>query len=180
MKGMIFNLLEDFVLKEYGDEKYEVLMDNTPLITKEPFVGPGNYPDEDFFWLVNEAIKISGLESAAFLKRFGEFSFLVLADKFPEFVKKYDNAQDFIKSIDIAHQTEIKTIYEYIEVPRFSVEEISSAHFILTYKSRRKLCLFLEGLLDGIAFYYGQSIKHEQIKCMKSGADSCEFDLVFG
>ncbi|MFQ5586426.1 MAG: heme NO-binding domain-containing protein, partial [Thermodesulfobacteriota bacterium] len=58
-------------------------------------------------------------------------------------------------------------------------EEPSADRLIITYKSRRKLCLFMEGLIDGVADYYSSPITYEQRICMLDGGEVCEFDLAY-
>ena len=41
MKGVIFNLFEEFVCESFGDEVWEEILDSAELKTQEPFVGPG-------------------------------------------------------------------------------------------------------------------------------------------
>ena len=40
MKGVVFNIFEDFVCENFGDEVYEALLDACPLHSKGVFVGP--------------------------------------------------------------------------------------------------------------------------------------------
>ena len=40
MKGIIFTTFEAFVTDTFGAEVYEDILDETDLITTEPFVGP--------------------------------------------------------------------------------------------------------------------------------------------
>ena len=43
----------------------------------------------------------------------------------------------------------------------------------LSYISHRKLCSFAEGLLEGAASHYEETVQIEQRECSKKGADRC-------
>ena len=47
------------------------------------------------------------------------------------------------------------------------------------YYSSRKLCVFLRGLLDGVAHHFKEKIDYEETECMHQGSDHCQFHLTF-
>ena len=55
MKGIIFNLLEEVVRKEYGDEAWEDLLEAAQV--DGAYTSLGNYPDESMMKLVAAAAK---------------------------------------------------------------------------------------------------------------------------
>ena len=59
MKGVVFNMLEEFVVENAGEEVFEEILYTCEFITVEPFVGPGTYPDEDLNELVSKTIPYS-------------------------------------------------------------------------------------------------------------------------
>ena len=61
MKGIIFNLLEGFLTERLGEEKSDELIESCSLKTREPFVGPGSYPDEDLLAIVDRAVEVTGM-----------------------------------------------------------------------------------------------------------------------
>jgi hypothetical protein len=63
--------------------------------------------------------------------------------------------------------------------PSFTYEEAGADELVIHYRSARKLCAFMEGLLDGVALYFQEEIQHEQRRCMHTGSDHCEFALKF-
>jgi len=73
MKGIIFNLLEDFLKERLGEERFEDLIEGCSLKTREPFVGPGSYPDEDLLAIVDRAVEATGRPKPETLRAFGRF-----------------------------------------------------------------------------------------------------------
>ena len=179
MKGIIFNLLEEFITEKFGEEKYEEIIEQCPLKTKAPFVAPGSYPDSDLFAIVTKITEKLGIALPEALKLFGEFCFPKLANKYPVFVTPYKHPKEFLKTVDSIIHVEVKKLYRDAELPKFGYTDPSSNRLIIEYESKRNLCLFMEGMIDGVAHYFKSPIKYKQTKCALKNSKVCEFDLTF-
>ena len=179
MKGIIFNLLEQFVCEGWGIEIYERVLDSAELRTSEPFVGPGTYPDADLDEIVKRTAAILGLPVPNALRAFGRFAFPRLAARFPRFLQGHDTPQSFLLSIDKIHHVEVRKLYPKAITPTFSLERLDSERFLLRYTSHRHLCPLVEGLVAGVAEHYHAPIECRQTVCANHGADECLFELRF-
>ncbi len=179
MKGIIFNLLEQFISENWGDKVYEEILNECSLETKGPFVGPEGYPDSDLMAIVSKGVEKSGVALPELLRKFGRFCFPIMAEKFPDFVTPYKHPRDFLKAADSIIHLEIKKLWEDAKPPGFVFREPDSDRLIMEYRSERKLCKFMEGLIEGIGDYYNTPIQYRQTRCMLNGEDMCEFDLTF-
>lgn len=179
MKGIIFNLLEQFVSENWGDKVYEEILNECSLETKGPFVGPGSYPDSDLMAIVSKGVEKSGIALPELLRKFGRFCIPILAEKFPDFVTPYKHPRDFLKTVDNIIHLEVKKLWEDAKPPGFVLREPDSGRLIMEYRSERKLCKFMEGLIEGVGDYYNTLIQYRQTRCMLNGEDVCEFDLTF-
>ena len=179
MKGIIFNLLEDFLKENLGEEKFEELIESCTLKTREPFVGPGSYPDEDLLAIVDRTVEVTGMTKAEALRAFGKFCIGALARKFPPFFDRCHDAKAFLKTLDAIHSLEVKKLYADARPPEFVMEDPSPGRLVMRYISERKLCPLVEGLIEGVAAHYGTLIRYRQHQCMLEGGPSCEFELEF-
>ena len=179
MKGIVFNLLEDFITDNFGVEVFEEIYENSNLSTDEPFVGPGMYPDEDFLELVGQACQKLNITPDVASRKFGEYCFPKLAGLHSEFVDNCKTAKDFIKSVDGVVHVEVFKLYPGVELPKFDYPADGSDSLSIKYTSKRKLCHFMEGLLQGCATHYGETIKFSQSACYHQGDDHCMFHLEF-
>ncbi len=179
MKGIIFNLLEQFVTENLGEEKYEEILEGCPLKTREPFVGPGSYPDEDLMLIVEKIIETMGITLPEALRAFGRFCIPKMAERFPDFMTPYDHPKPFLKAVHSIIHVEVQKLYPDAETPSFVYDEQAPEHLIIRYSSRRRMCQFMEGLIDGVAAYYSSPILHKQKHCMLAGGEICEFELTF-
>jgi predicted hydrocarbon binding protein len=179
MKGIIFNLLEDFLSERLGEEKFEELIDGCSLKTREPFVGPGSYPDEDFLAIVDRTVEITGMGRAEALQTFGKFCIGKLALKYPFFFDRHDDSKAFLKTLNAMHSLEVRKLYANAKPPEFVIEDSSPDRLVMRYMSERKLCPLVKGLIEGVAEYYGAPIRYNQRQCMLEGGPLCEFELEF-
>jgi hypothetical protein len=179
MKGIIFNLLEEFVIETQGIEIYEEILAATPLRTTDPFVGPGSYPDADLMALVKTTVARLGLDQNDVLHAFGRFCIPKLAQRFPALMAPYQHPKAFLLTVTKLHELEVRKLYPDATPPRFAYESPAENRLVMRYLSPRQLCALVAGLIDGVADHYGVPIGQEQTRCMASGADCCEFQLTF-
>ena len=179
MKGIIFNLLEDFIVENLGDDALEEILAGTGLRTTEPFVGPGSYPDEDLMALVAQVVERMGIPTDEALRAFGRFCIPPLVRRFPGFVTPHSHPKDFLLTVDAFHSTEINKLFEGAQCPRFHYESPAPDRLIMRYESERRLCALVEGLLEGVATHFDVPIRHSQTACMLHGDPACVFDLTF-
>ena len=179
MKGVVFNLLEEYIEENLGEGTYEEILGECTLTTKEPFVGPGTYPDEDLMAIVAETIKMAGIPLPEALRSFGRFCFCKLSEKYPDFVSPYTHPKPFLKSVESIVHVEVKKLYADANPPDFAYIDSASDRLVIQYRSKRRLCQFMEGLIDGVAGHYQSPIKQEQRICMLNGDEFCEFNLIF-
>jgi hypothetical protein len=179
MKGIIFNLLEEFVVETHGVERYEEILAGTALRTTEPFVGPGSYPDEDLMALVGTTVSHLGIDRNAALRAFGRFCIPRLAQRFPAFMAAHQHPKAFLLTVTKLHDLEVRKLYPDATPPRFGYESPGDDRLVMRYLSPRKLCALVAGLIEGVADHYGAPIGQEQVRCMEAGADCCEFQLTF-
>ena len=165
--------------ENFGDEKYEEILNECSLKTKEPFIGPGTYPDEDLMAITNKAVEKLGITLPEALRAFGKFSFLQMGKKFPDFLKPYDHPKPFLKTIESVIHVEVKKLYQDADPPRFIYKEPAANRLTIKYESKRRLCQYMEGLIDGVADFYKSPIQYKQKTCMLEGGGECEFDLTF-
>jgi hypothetical protein len=179
MKGIIFNLLEQFITERAGEDQYDAILEASNLITEDPFVGPGTYPDSDFMLLFGKTIETLGFSPEEGLRQFGRFTFSRLATHFPIFVAPYSDPKSFLKTVDSVIHVEVQKLYEGVETPRFIYHDIGPDRLVIEYSSPRKLCHFMEGLIEGTADYFKSPIQYRQEQCLLRGDSVCLFDLEF-
>ncbi|MFP7755422.1 heme NO-binding domain-containing protein [Thermodesulfobacteriota bacterium B35] len=181
MKGIIFNLLEDYIASNHGEEAYERLLARCSLKTGEPLlmVAPGTYPDEDFHEIVRQAAAAGHLPVDDFYRDFGRFAIPRMADRYPDFFAPFHHPKDFLKFTGMVHLVEVKKLYKDAQVPDFTCRDTGPDTLLLRYTSERMLCRLVEGLIEGVAEYYNVPIRCRQTRCQRRGDMTCEFSIHF-
>jgi hypothetical protein len=178
MKGIIFTLLEEFIVETLGDEACEAILAG-PLLTTDPFVGPGSYPDEDLLTLLGRTVERSGRSLPDTLRAWGRFCIPRLASRFPAFFSVCAGPKAFLLTVSDLHALEVRKLFDDATPPRFEYADPAPDRLVMRYSSRRRLCHLVEGLIDGVADHFAVSIQQRQLRCMDEGAGACEFELVF-
>ncbi len=178
MKGIIFNLLEKYVIENFGDDVMEGIYEKAEFTSDAPpFVGPVTYPDSDLFAILNILTKKTNLSLDNLIYKFGKYVFPTLAVRYPVFFENVNSTLGFLKKVNDIHYIEVMKLYEDATPPTFRIEEINQDNIKFHYNSHRKLCKLVEGLLDGVADYFGEKISYSQQQCLRDGADSCIFNI---
>ena len=179
MKGIIFKHFESFVVENFGDEVFEVVLEETDLQTDGPFVGPGTYPDADLFALVGTAIGKLGIPLNDALYAFGTYLFEKLSSAAPIFAESSSDLRTFLLTIHSVIHVEVRKLFPGAETPDFDYEEPSEDRLVMHYSSKRQLCPLVRGLLDGAAKSFNESIVVKETACTHQGAERCTFELTF-
>lgn len=180
MKGVLFNIFEEFIIENYGDEVYDDILDAATLTTEEPYVGPGTYPDADMFSLVGAACERLGVSLEVALKAYGRFCLPGLATRYPVFFEGIEHPKDILKIVDSVIHVEVHKMYPKAVLPSFDCEEHPDGSMSMIYRSHRKLCTVAEGLIEGVGDWFSIPIELAHSRCVHKGDDHCRFDLKFG
>lgn len=181
MKGIIFNLFESFLTAKFGEETYEEILTASDTGSLNPFeiVGPGSYPDEAFNAILAKAAEKTKKDTADILREMGRHSLPILAERYPHFFDDYKHPREFLRTASMIHQVEVRKLYQDAEVPKFFIDDHDNAGLTFTYKSKRRLCHLVEGLLIGLGDHYRVPVEIRQTECLLTGGKVCKFILKF-
>jgi predicted hydrocarbon binding protein len=174
VKGIVYNLLEECVSRDYGADTWDALLDAAGL--DGVYTSLGSYPDQDLFALVAAASDGLGQPADAIVRWFGRNALLLLASQYPHFFEPHSTTRSFVLTINDIIHPEVRKIYPGADVPVFDFDS-SSDVLVMSYSSSRKLCAFAEGLLEGAANHYGELIAIAQPQCMLRGDERCVLEI---
>ena len=177
MKGIVFNLLEQLVISEHGEETWERLLDASGF--DGVYTSLGSYPDEDLFALVGAASEALDLPPDDVVRWFGRSAMPLFAERYPHLFSAHDDARSFVLTLNDIIHPEVRKLYPGAIVPEFDFDTSDSHTVAMGYYSPRKLCAFAEGLLLGAADHYGETVTIDQPRCMKRGDERCSLEITF-
>jgi hypothetical protein len=177
MKGIIFNLLEEVVRKEYGEETWSALLDAAQL--EGAYTSLGNYPDADLMKLVAAASAALKLPPNDIVRWFGVKALPLLAEKYSKFFKPHHSTRSFVLSVNSIIHPEVRKLYPGAYVPEFEFDSSSPDVLVMVYRSARKLCALAEGFVEGAATHFGETVKMTHPQCMHRGDEKCVLQFSF-
>ncbi|MEZ4363272.1 MAG: heme NO-binding domain-containing protein [Kofleriaceae bacterium] len=177
MKGIIFNLLEEFVQRELGADAWDAVLASAG--SEGVYTSLGNYPDAELSALVGEISARLGQSDEDTLRAFGAAALQRLAERYPVFFRGHQSIQSFLPTLNDVIHKEVRKIYAGAEAPDFGYAHASEGHFVLTYSSARGLCALAEGFIHGAAAFYEEAAALQQLECMHRGDARCVFDISF-
>ncbi|HEX9697176.1 MAG TPA: heme NO-binding domain-containing protein [Actinomycetota bacterium] len=177
MKGVIFDLLEQVVSKGYGEQTWETMLDQTGL--DGAYTAVGSYPDEQLGALVVAGATLAKVEPDALVRWFGKECVPLLVERYPEFFAPHTETKSFLLTLNEVIHPEVRKLFPGAYAPSFEFDAPSDDTLALTYSSHRKLCSFAEGLIEGAAEHFKESVRVTQSLCSKRGDDQCRLLVTF-
>lgn len=177
MKGIVFNLLEEVVTKEYGDETWDRLLDEAGL--SGAYTSLGSYADGEVVALVGAASCALGLSPQDILRWFGQRAMPLLAARYPGFFSGHTDAKSFLLTLNNIIHPEVRKLYPGAVTPVFDFDARDDGSMVIGYSSPRKLCALAEGFMLGAAEHYREHADIAQPQCMHEGAAKCVFHVRF-
>ena len=171
MKGIVFNVLEEVIRKEYEESTWDTLLEAAEL--EGSYTSLGNYPDQDLTKLVIAASTALKMPPQVIIRWYGEKALPLFAERYPQFFAGHNSARSFLLTLNSIIHPEVRKIYPGADVPDFRFDTASDEVLVMEYNSKRKLCMFAEGLIEGAAEYFGEAPAIEQTRCMHRGDEKC-------
>ena len=179
MKGIIFNLLEGVVEKQFGEQAWDDLLEKAGL--EGVYTSVGNYPDAELVKLVAAAATTLDKSAEDVIRWFGVSAIPLLAEKYPGFFRPHDGTRSFLLTLNDIIHPEVRKLYPNADVPDFGyeIDPLRPEQLVMIYQSPRKLCVLAEGFIQGAAAHYGEDVTLRQTECMNNGASRCVIQLSF-
>lgn len=175
--GIIFNLLEEAVVRRFGAEAWSSMLAHVGSAGYLPF---DRYPDDELFALL-EALPV-GPETGApdRLRWFGRAAVPLLAERYPMIFAPHSSAESFLLALnEILHP---EGPPPDVEAGPLDLEVLASGPgggLVLGYRSARRLCALAEGFVGGAADHFGERVTISQPRCMLKGEERCALVCVF-
>lgn len=171
MKGIIFNLLEDVVTAQYGEEAWDDLLDATGLTGA--YTSLGSYPDAEIEKLVLASADALKMPPNEILRWFGRKAMPLLATRYPTFFNEHRTTLSFVLSVNEIIHPEIRKLYAGAHCPNFRFEQTPDGNLLMGYNSPRKLCALAQGFIEGASDHFDETIDVTHPECMHRGDAKC-------
>lgn len=176
MKGLVFNILEEAVTATYGPATWDAVLDRAG--SNGVYASVGSYEDAELFGIVGAVAEEVERPAEEIVRWFGQASIEMLFARFP-FDRDHASAVTFLATLDELHQVEVTKLYPDAVVPRFEFDGDDGNVVTLKYRSPRGLCTYAEGMIEGTAGRFGQTVSIEHRECSHRGDECCTFVCTF-
>jgi len=170
MKGVLFNVIEDVVTEALSADAWDDVVDSSGVTGA--YTSLGNYPDGDLTRIVIATAAAAGLSEDATVRLSGRAGFKHLMRRAPHLLEGLDDWKAVLTSLDSIIHPEVLKIYPDADVPRFEIVADGDA-LIVTYTSKRDLCVLADGLMLGCGDSFGVELSVEHLTCTNKGGVSC-------
>ncbi|WP_144096599.1 heme NO-binding domain-containing protein [Croceicoccus sediminis] len=175
MKGIVFNLLEEVVTSDHGDDAWITLIEGTGV--SGIYTSVGSYPDEELYTLVQASAEALDLSVDEMLRVFGRKAMPLLAQRYPVFFEDQTSSRSLILSLNDIIHPEVRKLYSGAGCPHFHFQQGSDGRLVVGYQSPRKLCQLAHGFVDGTADHFGEAVRIEHEMCMNHGDPVCRMGI---
>ena len=175
MKGIIFNLLEEAVRNDFGEDAWDALIEASG--SSGVYTSLGTYPDQELLAFVSAASKLLGKSIDDIVKWFGVSAVPLLHARLPELFRRYQSTRSFLLGLNDIIHPEVRKVFPGADVPDFAYDTADPKALLMEYRSKRQLCALAEGLTIGVAKHFGNHVEFQHLTCMKQGAEYCKFRI---
>ena len=99
MKGVVFNLLEQLVARDHGEDTWDALLDASGL--DGVYTSLGSYPDEDLAKLVIAAADARDIPADDVVVWLGRNALPLFAERYPQLFEPHDSTRPFVLTLVI-------------------------------------------------------------------------------
>lgn len=176
MKGVVFNLFEQVVSAEHGDDTWDDVLDRAGVVGA--YASVGQYADGELMALIAAASEELDRPPHDVVRWFGRSAMPILHDLHPHFFD-HDDLRPFLLSINHVIHAEVRKLHPDADLPAFDFEDVDD-DLVLVYRSHRRLCHLAEGFIAGAADVFGTEVSVSQETCMLTGDPACRIVCRFG
>ncbi len=171
MKGVVYNIVEEFVTEQWSADDWDDLLDAAGL--DGAYTALGTYADAELSALVEAAAAHSGLTEEEVLRAVGRHAFGGLNRRYPEFTSGHEGLDSFLPTVNAIIHPEVLKLLPGATLPTFTVDHLADGSMTMTYTSPRDLCVFAEGLILGAGDHFGDEWTVHQSTCRRRGDRTC-------
>src|SRR5476651_2669067 len=123
MKGIVFNLLEEVVRREHGEDTWDDLLHTAGL--DGAYTSLGSYDDGQMFKIVAAAADALKVSQYDVVRWFGRKALPLLATKYPGLFSAHTNTRSFVLALNDIIHPEVRKLYPGANVPEFNYDTSS-------------------------------------------------------
>ena len=175
MHGLIFASFRDYLVTEHGVDVAKDVTAGEPQYTLSEA-----YPDEQFLALLGRACERTGLSQDELLFAFGDFTAATtFARLYSVLFRASPTARDFLLTVETPIHEVVRETIPGAVPPELAVRDLGEDGLEIVYRSPRRICAMLRGLVHGTGRVYDEAVEVRELECMHHGSAACRFEIGF-
>lgn len=156
MIGVIFTEFLELVENRFGYEIVDRLLNECRLESQGAYTSVGSYNYQELMLMVTKLSEITAIATTELIKAFGRALFPKLIQAHSQLIQNMKDSFDLVSQVGSYIHVEVFKLYPNAELPAFDAKRISDNELELTYRSKKPLASFAEGMLYGCAEYFNE------------------------
>lgn len=173
MRGFLIVRLQEYIQSRFGHNSWPMILETVQIPTTKLYFSQNNYPDEEFYRIITEAIKLAGISQNQFLEDFGYSLGPTFIKTLKLMIKPTWKVIDVLENIQEFNFHMLQQGEDPVKMGRFQAKRSGPDALQLEYSSPRQLCHLAIGLFKAIANQMGEELEISQSACMLEKADKC-------
>lgn len=158
MKGIVFSEFLEMIDDRFSMEMSERLIAETKPTSGGAYASLGTYDHREIVAMVIKLSELTSIPVPDLLKTFGRHLLMRFTENFTEFFDGSTSVFDFLPKIESYVHLEVKKLYSDAELPSFTCSLVAPDRLEMVYRSARDFSDLAEGLIWGVADYFGEQI----------------------
>ncbi len=161
MKGTVVSTWIKTCRKQYSDQVVNKALESVGFKSNKTFSPLEDVDDTVVVKLFSSIASAVNSDEAKLWRNIGKDNIKTFSKDYPGFFN-HDSLYHFLKSMDNVHSIVMKRI-KGAKPPKLELEPISSREAVFTYRSKRGMYEYFQGLLEGAAEFFNEKIDIVQL-----------------
>ncbi|MBC7959143.1 MAG: heme NO-binding domain-containing protein [Vallitaleaceae bacterium] len=166
MKGTVVSTWVQTSRKLFGNELVDAVMISNGLVKDRLFSPFEDIEDRLAIKIVEDVASKAKMSQPEMWNTLGQENIKTFAENYPGFFR-HETAYQFLKSMNDVHAIVVKRL-PGATPPVLDMEAISSTEAYFTYRSKRGLVDYFQGILVGVGKHFKENIKVEVVDAQKT------------
>jgi len=176
--GLLFELLERYVIERYGEVALERALRTCGAHADEPWLSPFHYDAEQWWALLDATLALDQLSRQALLNDFARWSTLKLLDRYHGVASGYSNSLELLAEFRGSILPQLNRFRRVSDIPDFDYHRVDHVHgHIALPAADMGWQLALEGIVQGLGEHFGEHVTLSPNMDDENDLDHLHFDL---
>jgi predicted hydrocarbon binding protein len=177
MKGIFFVQLQNYVCQKFDRSVWLQIMSQVGINEKQIYFSHQQYPEEDFFKLFFEAIRITKTSRDLLLTDMGENIAPFFFQTFGSVINKDWKTLDLVERMEYFNYKILQEGDDSTNMGKLTCKRVEPNKVEIKYSSPRKMCGVVTGLIKGFAKHFNEKVIIKQTKCIFEHDPECFFQV---